>query len=93
MARLLNTKSILITVFVAAVLLGATQLVLANEMSTEGQRIRDLEEQKAALQNEITGLEKEVAASRRLEQITFGDAKAHLFRSEVEVRAGGGRVV
>ena len=38
-------------------------------------------------------LEKEVAASRRLEQITFGDAKAHLFRSEVEVRTGGGRVV
>ena len=36
---------------------------------------------------------KEVAASRRLEQITFGDAKAHLFRSEVEVRTGGGRVV
>ena len=38
-------------------------------------------------------LEKEVAASRRLEQITFGDAKAHLFRSEVEVRTRGERVV
>ena len=38
-------------------------------------------------------LEKEVAASRQLEQIAFGDAKTHLFRSRVEVRAGGGKVV
>ena len=38
-------------------------------------------------------LEKEVAASRRLEQITFGDGKIHLFRSEVEVQTRGGKVV
>ena len=38
-------------------------------------------------------LKKEVAASRQLEQIAFGDAKTYLFRSEVEVRTGGGKVV
>ena len=38
-------------------------------------------------------LEKEVAASRQLEQIAFGDANTHLFRSEVEVQTGGGKVV
>ena len=38
-------------------------------------------------------LEKEMAALRQLEQIAFGDAKTHLFRSEVEVRTGGGKVV
>ena len=54
---------------VLIVLLGATQLVLANEMSSEGQKIRELEKQKFQLGNEIRVLEKEVAALGALSRI------------------------
>ncbi len=69
MFKLLNLKTALIFTLVLVVLLGATQLVLANEMSTEGQRIRELEEQKFKLGNEIRALEKEMAALGSLTRI------------------------
>jgi len=61
MFKLPNLKSLLISTLVLIVLLGATQLVLANGMSNEGQKIRELEERKIELGNEIRALEKEVA--------------------------------
>jgi len=61
----------LAAVFALIVVLGATQLVLANEMSTEGQNVRELEEQKFQLQNEIRGLEKDVAALGSLIRVEF----------------------
>lgn len=61
MIKLLNLKSALITVFILVALLGAVQLVLANEMSSEGQEIRKLEGQRSLLEDEIRALEKEVA--------------------------------
>lgn len=67
--QIVNFKTVLAAVFALIVLLGATQLVLANEMSTEGQRIRELEEQKFKLGNEIRALEKEVAALGSLTRI------------------------
>lgn len=69
MAKLLNLKSALILTLVLVVLLGATQLVLANEMSTEGQKIRELEEQKFKLENENRALEKEVAGLGSLARV------------------------
>ena len=69
MRKLLNLKSTLITIFTLAALLGAVQLVLANEMSTEGQKIRELEEQHFKLGNEIRSLEKEMAALGSLTRI------------------------
>ena len=71
MRKLLNLKLILTVTFVLVVLLGATQLVLANEMSTEGQRIRDLGEQRFQLQNEVRDLEKQVAALGSLGGVEF----------------------
>jgi len=62
MCKLPNFKSLSITIFSLVVLLGATQLILANEMSTEGQRIWDLGERRVQLQNEVRDLEKQVAA-------------------------------
>ena len=62
MIKLLTIKTALIVTFTLVVVLGAAQFVLANEMSTEGQGIRDLEEQKFQLQNEVRNLEKQVAA-------------------------------
>ena len=61
MFKILNLKSLSITIFILIILLGATQLVLANEMSTEGQKIRELEEQRSLLEKEIRSLEKETA--------------------------------
>ncbi len=61
MIKLLNLKSILIATFILVVLLGATQLVLANELSTEGQKIRESETQRCELENEIQALKKNVA--------------------------------
>jgi len=69
MIKLLNLKSLLIITLVTVALLGAVQLILANEMSTEGQKIREFEEQKAVLKNEIRGLEKETAALSSLTRI------------------------
>jgi cell division protein FtsL len=66
---MLKLKSLLITTFILITLLGATQLVLANEMSSEGQKIRELEEQKILLEDEIQILEKEVAALGSLTRI------------------------
>ena len=37
-------------------------------------------------------LSAEVETSRRLEAITFGKIAAHMFRTEVEVRKGGGKI-
>ena len=71
MNKLLNLKSLSITIFTLVILLGAIQLVLANEMSAEGQGIRELEEQKLELGNEIRGLEKETAALSSLTRIEF----------------------
>lgn len=71
MIKLPNIKTVLIFTLVLVVLLGATQLVLANEMSTEGQRIRDLSEQKFQLQNEVRDLEKQVAALGSLGGVEF----------------------
>jgi len=69
MPKFLNLKSLSITIFTLVALLGATQLILANEMSTEGQKIRELEEQKLKLGNEILVLEKEMAALGSLTRI------------------------
>lgn len=69
MCKLPNFKSLSITIFSLVVLLGATQLILANEMSTEGQKIRELEEQKFKLGNEVLALEKEMAALGSLMRI------------------------
>ncbi len=69
MVKLLNLKSLLIVTLVLVVLLGATQLVLANEMSAKGPRIRELEEQRSALGSEIRGLEKEMAALGSLARV------------------------
>jgi len=62
MNKLLRLKSLLITTFILVAVLGVAQLVLANEMSSEGQEIRELEERQALLEDEIKTLEKEVAA-------------------------------
>ncbi len=62
MNKLLNITTFLIFILTLVALLGATQLILANEMSTEGQRIRCLSEQRFQLQNEVRDLEKQVAA-------------------------------
>lgn len=67
--QIVNFKTALATVFALIVLLGATQLVLANEMSTEGQKIRELEEQKCWLEDEIRALEKEVAGLGSLARV------------------------
>ena len=64
-------KSVLTATFILVALLGATQLVVANGMSTEGQRVRELEEQKSKLQDEIRGLGKEVAALGSLARVGF----------------------
>jgi hypothetical protein len=40
-----------------------------------------------------TLLREEIAASRRLEDIAFGEAAVHVFRNEVVARTGGGKVV
>lgn len=69
MVKLLNLKLALISTLTLVVLLGAAQLVLANGMSGEGQKIRGLEERRSQLQNEIRVLEKEVAALGSLSQI------------------------
>jgi len=69
MVKILNLKSLSITIFILVAVLGATQLILANEMSTEGQGIRELEEQKSKLGNEIRALEKEMAALGSLTRI------------------------
>lgn len=69
MIKLLSIKFFLIFTLILVVLLGATQLVLANEMSTEGQKIRELEEQKFKLGNEIRALEKEMATLGSLTRI------------------------
>ncbi len=69
MNKLLNLKSTLITVFTLVVLLGTVQLVVANEMSSEGQEIRKLEERRSLLEDEIRALEKEVAALGSLVRI------------------------
>jgi len=69
MKKLLNLKSALISTLVLIVLLGAAQLVLANSMSGEGQKIRGLEEQKSQLQKETQSLEKEVATLGSLSRI------------------------
>ena len=69
MAKLLNLKSLSIAIFILVAALGATQLVLANGMSGEGQKIRDLEAQRAQLQNEIQILEKEVSTLGALSRI------------------------
>ena len=71
MIKLLNLKSLSITISILVVLLGATQLVLANEMSAEGQKIRELGEQKFKLGNEIRALGKEMAALGSLTRIEF----------------------
>ena len=69
MRKLPNLKSLSIIVFILIAVLGATQLVLANEMSTEGLKIRELEEQKFKLGNEICGLKKETAALSSLNRV------------------------
>jgi len=69
MVKFLNLKSLLIITFILVVLLGATQLVLANGMSGEGQKIRGLEERRSQFQGEIRVLEKEVAALGSLSRI------------------------
>lgn len=69
MIKLLNLKIVSIIILVLVVALGSTQLVLANEMSTEGQRIREFEAQKSELENEIRALEKEVAALGSLARV------------------------
>ena len=69
MNKLLNLKPLLIITLVTVALLGVVQLVLANEMSTEGQKIRELEEQKFKLGNEIRALGKEMAALGSLTRI------------------------
>ncbi len=61
MRKLLSLKSILITTLVLIVILGSAQLVLANELSTEGQKIRESEAQRCELENEIQVLKKNVA--------------------------------
>lgn len=69
MFKFLNLKSLLIITLVLVVLLGAAQLVLANGMSGEGQRIREFEERQSQLQKDIRALEKEVAALGSLARI------------------------
>ena len=69
MRKLVNLKSTLILTLTLVVLLGAAQLVLANGMSGEGERIREFEEHQSRLQKEIRALEKEVAASGSLSRI------------------------
>lgn len=70
--QIVNFKTALAIVFALIVLLGVTQLVLANEMSTEGRKIRELEEQKCQLENEVRTLEKEVSALGALSRIKNG---------------------
>ena len=69
MVKILNLKSLSITIFILVAVLGATQLILANEMSTEGQRIREFEEQKLKLGDEVRTLEKEMAVLGSLTRI------------------------
>jgi len=79
MKPLTNLKSSLITVFIFAALLGAVQLVLANSMSTEGQKIRELEERKGKLENEIQALEKDVSTLGALSRVQPEAEKLGLF--------------
>jgi len=67
--KFLGLKTALILILVLIVALGTAQLVLANEMSTEGQRVRELEEQKAQLKREVRMLKKDVAALGSLDRI------------------------
>ena len=69
MMKLLNLKFVLITNLVFIILLGSTQLILANEMSSEGQKIKELEERKILLEGEVQALEKEIAALGSLTRI------------------------
>jgi cell division protein FtsL len=62
-------KPLLITIFILITLLSSAQLVLANSMSDEGQKIRDLEERKIFLEDQVQTLEKEVAALGSLTRI------------------------
>lgn len=74
-------KTLSITIFILVVLLGAGQLVLANEMSSEGQKIRELEERKLVLEDEVQALEKEVAALGSLTRIQREAAELGLTRN------------
>ncbi len=84
MFKLLNLKTALILTLALVVLLGATQLVLANEMSSEGQKIRELEEQKFGLENEIRTLDKEVAGLGSLNRVQKeAEALGLLYKPEI----------
>lgn len=71
MIKLPTIKTALISTLSLVVLLGAAQFVLANEMSTEGQRIRVLGEQRFQLRNEVQDLGKQVAALGSLGGVEF----------------------
>ena len=81
MVKLLNIKTFLVFTLILVALLSAAQLVMANGMSAEGKEIRNLEERKFQLQNEVRDLEKQVAALGSLTGVELQARELGLFYS------------
>jgi cell division protein FtsL len=69
MKRFLSSKRILILLWSIVFLLGTVQLILANEISTQGGELLKLEERRRHLNDQVVTLRQEVSALGSLARI------------------------
>lgn len=69
MRRFLNAKYILVLLWMATFILGAVQLALANEISTQGGEVAKLEERYGQLEDQVITLRRQVSALGSLARI------------------------